>query len=79
MNRYIFFICILAFQSSVFAQKKTSGTITYERQESWSKIMSQMPYLSQEEKDRIAITNSREQTNLKETYELYFTPEGIFL
>lgn len=78
MNRYIFFICILAFQSSVFAQKKTSGTITYERQESWSKIMSQMPYLSQEEKDRIAITNSRNTNEFKETYELYFTPEVSF-
>ncbi|MCU0326419.1 MAG: GLPGLI family protein [Spirosomaceae bacterium] len=51
------FIIIFIFISvnTVFAQQN-EGQITYERVQHWTKIMNRLPYLSKEEKDRIANT-----------------------
>jgi GLPGLI family protein len=64
----------MALTTLVFGQ---GGTITFNKKFSWSNIVSKMPYLSQEEKDRIKLTWGKEDENDKgEDFVLTFDKMG---
>ncbi len=71
-------ILLLGFHNEIFAQEsKNEGIVSYSRKSSWSKIIQRLPYLSQEEKDRVKLTWGNEEDNdYKEKMKLYFSPKA---
>ena len=74
MKKYIFayslvFFCI----STISFAQKDEGIITYERVMHYPKIIARLPYLSQEEKDRVKLTWGSDD-EWKEKMKLAFSP-----
>ncbi len=65
---------IAIFTSSVFSQE-TSGTIEYGRTQDWVKIMSKMPFMSQEEKDRQQLAWGK-RSSWEQPYMLFFNQDN---
>lgn len=73
------FVLLLLFFSFFLIEKlgAQSGKITYYRQYNWSNIATKMPFLSQEERDRILLTWGNDDGTYKgEPYVLTFNSEG---
>ena len=57
MKKYsILYASILLFVSSLTFAQKDEGIINFERVVHYPKIIARLPYLSQEEKDRVKLT-----------------------
>ncbi|ODS75301.1 MAG: hypothetical protein ABS46_19330 [Cytophagaceae bacterium SCN 52-12] len=78
MNIFKVFIGCLAFLSCSWLQAQpVEGVIIYEQASYWTRIVSRMDYLSQEEKDRVKLTwgsDDKEITEMK----LVFTPDKSY-
>ena len=74
MKRLALYILLLTnlSLSAVFAQQ-TEGIVSYERVTHYSKIVARLPYLSQEEKDRVKLTWGNDDEG-KEKMKLAFSP-----
>lgn len=64
-------LLILSFCILDLSAQKVEGTITYNRKTDWISIMSKLPYLSQEEIDRMKLTWGKSE-NKGSNYNLYF-------
>jgi GLPGLI family protein len=73
MKKYILLLIIFASASYMIGQ---SGTITYNKKYKWVNIMSKMPFLNQEEKDRIMLTWGKSSENKGTDYLLTFNDQG---
>jgi GLPGLI family protein len=73
VNRIIFFCYFILTSCLVSAQ---GGVITYNKKYSWANIAKKMPYLSQEEKDRITLSWGNDDDNKGEDYVLTYNPKG---
>jgi len=74
MYRLLIGLLLLSLPSLVMAQK-TEGVVEFRRFEHWSKIYARMTYLSQEQKDRIALRSKNWDEDQKgEKMKLLFTP-----
>ena len=60
-----------------FLLSSQSGTITFNRKYHWVNIASKIPYLSQEEKDRMKLTWGKDDENKGEDFLLTFNADGI--
>lgn len=70
----ILFVFLVNLQIILQAQ---GGTITFNQKYNWTNIVTKMPYLSQEEKDRIKLTwGNDDDDNKGDNYELIFNDEG---
>jgi GLPGLI family protein len=70
----IIYAIILSFACSFFASaQKTEGIISFERKTYYSKIIARLPYLSQEEKDRVKMRQGSDD-EWKEKMKLVFSP-----
>lgn len=80
ISKYVFGLLLLSLFSplSGFAQK-TEGMVTYERQEFWSKIIGQLTYLSNEEKDRVKQTWGKNDEGWKSKTKMYFNANESLL
>ncbi len=66
------FLCILLFSIwGVVSAQKTEGIVHYEYQVNWIKMIKKLPFLTQEEKDRMENTWKNEE-NTKQKMNLYF-------
>ena len=66
------FLCILLFSMwGVGSAQKTEGIVHYEYQVNWIKMIKKLPFLTQEEKDRMENTWKNEE-NTKQKMNLYF-------
>lgn len=65
-------IILFLFIAKITFAQQTDGTIFYERVQNWTRIATRLPYLSKEEKDRIA--NSWGNDEYKEKMLLKFSP-----
>ncbi|WP_235297987.1 GLPGLI family protein [Portibacter marinus] len=74
MKKLIFLGIIAVMFSNGLIGQKTSGTIEYERTQDWVKIMSHMPFMSQEEKDRQRLTWGK-RSSWGQPYILYFNED----
>ena len=73
----IFLIVLLFPIMGAFAQK-TEGVVHFERQVNWIKMMKKLPFLTQEEKDRMENTWKND-PDPKQKMNLYFTEkESIY-
>jgi GLPGLI family protein len=70
---FLFFIPIAGFS------QKTEGMIVYERQEFWSKIIGQLTYLSNEEKDRVKQTWGKNDEGWKSKTKMFFNANESLL
>lgn len=59
--------------------QKTEGMVVYERQEFWSKIIGQLTYLSNEEKDRVKQTWGKNDEGWKSKTKMYFNANESLL
>lgn len=74
MYRFYFFIALFISTQIVIAQ---SGVIEFNRKENWINILTKMPFLSQEEKEREILTSSKWQNEYKgEPYMYTFSEKG---
>lgn len=75
MNKNHFFLltCIFLMLQIWAVAQKTEGVVTYERRQYWTKIYTQLTFLSQEEKDRITNTWKNSDAD-KSKMNLYFSP-----
>jgi GLPGLI family protein len=68
---------VVFFISLQFAVKAQGGTITFKQRYNWSNIATKMPYLSQEERDRIKLVWGKDNDDNKgQDYILTFNTEG---
>jgi len=67
------FIIVICFATALTSQQ-TSGTIEYGRTQDWVKIMSNLPYMTQEEIDRQRLTWGKN-TGRSSPYILYFNED----
>jgi len=73
MKAYLFLL--LSFLTlTVRAQEKTEGVVTYERVQHWAKIIQRLPFLSKEEKDRVAMTWGNNNEGWKTKMKLFMSP-----
>jgi len=70
----IYLISVMAF--STFISSGQEGTIVFNRKYHWVNIASKLPYLSQEEKDRIQLTWGNDTDNKGEDFLLTFNTDG---
>jgi len=70
MKNIFLFLLLLSF-GTVSAQSP-QGTITFNRKTDWISIMSKLPYVSQEEVDRMTLTWGNNDDNKGQNYELFF-------
>ncbi len=74
MYRFYFFIALFIYTQIAIAQ---SGVIEFNRKENWVNILTKMPFLSQEEKEREILTSSKWQNEFKgEPYLYTFNEKG---
>lgn len=75
MNRIVILLIVLkCLSDNIQAQ---GGTITFNQKYNWSNIVTKMPYLSLEEKDRIKLTwGNEDDDNKGDDYILTFNVEG---
>lgn len=74
--RLLLLILLMPFMS--FAQKN-EGMVIYERQEFWSKIVAQLSYMSNEEKERVKQTWGRDDEGWKTKTKLFFNANESLL
>lgn len=67
-------VLILFLLGTVLAAQPVSGRITYKRTTHWIRILEDLPYISQAEKDRATLTWGDDDHNFS-LYSLRFTPE----
>lgn len=67
--------CLLFFLTNALLSGQ-EGTITFKRKYHWVNIVTKMPFLSQEEKDRIKLSWGNESENKGEDFILTFNKEG---
>ncbi|MBK8055857.1 MAG: GLPGLI family protein [Saprospiraceae bacterium] len=67
--------CLLFFLTNALLSGQ-EGTITFNRKYHWVNIVTKMPFLSQEEKDRIKLSWGNESENKGEDFILTFNKEG---
>lgn len=72
------FLCMLFAPILGFSQK-TEGMVVYERQEFWSKIIGQLNYLSNEEKDRVKQTWGKNDEGWKSKTKMFFNANESLL
>lgn len=73
MLRIILIIFIITYTSTSYGQ---GGSITFNRKHHWVNIAAKMPYLSQEEKDRIKLSWGNDSENKGDNFLLTFNNEG---
>jgi len=71
MKLKLILILVISFLGELTAQAP-QGKIVYNRKTSWISIMSKLPYLSQEEIDRMTLTWGNDDDNKGRNYELFF-------
>ena len=70
-------ILFLLLTATVGLAQKTEGVVTYQRTSYWIKIMNRLPFLSREEKDRVAQTWKNEDgEGQKDKMKLIFNEKG---
>lgn len=79
MNRFINLFLFVLIATTSLAQK-TEGVVSYKRKTYWTKIISRMIYLSQEEKDRAAQTwkNFEEENNAEKMKLAFNANESLY-
>ncbi len=65
-------LVLLAFVTFETVAQSPAGTITYNRKTDWISIMSKLPYVSQEEVDRMTLTWGNRDDYEGENFELFF-------
>ncbi len=77
MNKYFLIIALVCCRFFPSAAQEVSGTVEYEYVLDWVKIQNKAPYLSKEEKDRMAQTWKNDATET-EKMRLYFDASGSY-
>jgi len=72
MKLRIFLLLSIALFALELVAQVPQGKITYNRKTDWVSIMSKLPYLSQEEIDRMSMTWGNNDDNKGSNYELFF-------
>ena len=65
-------LLLITFVSIELVAQASEGKITYNRKVNWISIMSKLPYLGQEEIDRMTLTWGKQEDNKGMNYELFF-------
>lgn len=80
ISKYVFGLLLFAFFTPLFGfAQKTEGMVVYERQEFWSKIIGQLTYLSNEEKDRVKQTWGKNDEGWKSKTKMVFNANESLL